>query len=153
MLEKVFSSSSVYVHITHGDITSKPGTTPSKIRTIVCDIVKKYANSNYLKKTNFQQIIHITDTDGAYIPDENVVEDSSVSKTKYSLTEIRTSNADGIYGSEIRQRVDASMCYQPLRRYGIFRISYTICPATWIMYFITSKTLQMKKRRKMQWHL
>ena len=46
MLEKVFSSSSVYVHITHGDITSKPGTNPSKIRTIVCDIVKKYANSN-----------------------------------------------------------------------------------------------------------
>ena len=96
MLEKVFSSSSVYVHITHGDITSKPGTNPSKIKTIVCDIVKKYANSNYLKNTNFQQIIHITDTDGAYIPDENVVEDSSVSKTKYSLTEIRTSNADGI---------------------------------------------------------
>ncbi|MBQ3776362.1 MAG: hypothetical protein II847_09620 [Ruminobacter sp.] len=56
MLEKVFSSSSVYVHITHGDITSKPGTNPSKIRTIVCDIVKKYANSNYLKKLIFSRL-------------------------------------------------------------------------------------------------
>ena len=38
------------------DITSKPGTNPSKIRTIVCDIVKKYANSNYLKKLIFSRL-------------------------------------------------------------------------------------------------
>ncbi len=96
MLEKVFSSSTVFVHITHGDITSKPGTDPSKIIITVCDIVKKYAMSNHLKKTHFQEIIHITDTDGVYIPKENVVEDPLAQKTKYSLTEIRTSKVEGI---------------------------------------------------------
>lgn len=41
MLEKLFSSSAVFVHITHGDITSKPGADPSRILIAVGDIVKK----------------------------------------------------------------------------------------------------------------
>ena len=45
---------------------------------------------------HFQEIIHITDTDGAYIPDEGVVEDASAEKPEYTLTEIRTANVKGI---------------------------------------------------------
>ena len=44
MLEKVFSSNTVFVHITHGDITSKPGTDPSRILIAVGDIVKNMQN-------------------------------------------------------------------------------------------------------------
>lgn len=96
LLEKVFNSSTVFVYITHGDITSKPGIDPSKILAAVGDLVKGYARSNHLQNAHFQEIIHITDTDGAYIPDENVVEDRLAVKAEYTLTEIRTANATGM---------------------------------------------------------
>ena len=96
LLEKVFNSSTVFVYITHGDITSKPGTDPSRILAVVGDLVKGYAKSNHLNNTHFQEIIHITDTDGAFIPDESVVEDPSATKAQYTLTEIRTANVEGI---------------------------------------------------------
>ena len=96
LLEKVFNSSTVFVYITHGDITSKPGTDPSRILAVVGDLVKGYAKSNHLNNTHFQEIIHLTDTDGAFIPDESVVEDPSATKAQYTLTEIRTANVEGI---------------------------------------------------------
>ena len=96
LLEKVFNSSTVFVYITHGDITSKPGTDPSRILAAVGDLVKGYAKSNHLKNSHFQEIIHITDTDGAYIPDENVVMDPLATKAEYTLTEIRTANVEGM---------------------------------------------------------
>ena len=96
LLEKIFSSNTVFVHITHGDITSRPGINPSKILSEVGDLVKGYARSNHLSKTHFQEIIHITDTDGTYIPDEGIVEDLSAAKPIYTLNEIRTCNVNGI---------------------------------------------------------
>lgn len=43
LLEKIFSSNTVFVYITHGDITSKPGMDPSRILDTVGDLVKGYA--------------------------------------------------------------------------------------------------------------
>ena len=96
LLEKIFNSSTVFVYITHGDITSKPGIDPSRILATVGDLVKGYAKSNHMNNTHFQKIIHITDTDGAYIPDERVVEDPSATKAEYTLTEIHTASVEGM---------------------------------------------------------
>lgn len=128
MLEKLFSSSTVFVHITHGDITSKPGADPSRILITVGDIVKKYANSNYLRNSHFQEIIHITDTDGAYIPNANVVKDPLAQKTKYTLTEIHTSNVEGI----LKRNSIKSQCINRLsstrKIWGIpYQIYYMSC--------------------------
>lgn len=46
--------------------------------------------NNSFRKTDFQEIIHIMDTDGAFIPDANVIEDSAAENPLYSPTEIRT---------------------------------------------------------------
>lgn len=110
LLEKVFNSSTVFVYITHGDITSKPGTDPSRIIAAVGDLVKGYARSNHMNNTHFQEIIHIVDTDGAYIPNECVVEDPSAEKAVYTLTEIRTSNVEGM----LHRNVIKSRCLNRL---------------------------------------
>lgn len=135
LLEKVFNSSTVFVYITHGDITSKPGTDPSKILAAVGDLVKGYAKSNHLNNIHFQEIIHITDTDGAYIPDESVVEDPSAIKAQYTLTEIRTANVEGML---IRNALK-SQCLNRLsgtqKIWGIpYQVYYMSCNLDHVLY-------------------
>ena len=60
----------------HCDITTEKGTNSQNILKKVTEVVKSYAISNHFSKSHFQQVIHILDTDGAYIPDTNIVFDS-----------------------------------------------------------------------------
>ena len=91
ILNRIFDNNTVYVHIVHTDITTEFINAPNKnIYTMVADLIRSYANSNHFKKTDFKEIIHLIDTDGAYIPDENIIEDDSAVNLQYSTTSIRT---------------------------------------------------------------
>ena len=94
MFEKIFSNDTVFVHIAYGDITTQ--TDRSKIIATIGNVVKHYAKSNHLTKKNFKQIIHIVDTDGAYIPDDAIIENLAAQKTIYSITNIQTANTGSI---------------------------------------------------------
>lgn len=96
LMERLFDADNVFVHITHGDITSEPGINPAFIINKVSDIVKAYAKSNHLTQSHFKEIIHIVDTDGAYISNDHILEDSAAEKPAYTLTCIKTSNVVGI---------------------------------------------------------
>ena len=43
LLEKIYDKNSVYVHITHGDITTEPGINHSNVLNKVGEILIKYA--------------------------------------------------------------------------------------------------------------
>ena len=87
-----YDKNSVHVHIVHGDLT----TTKGNIKNKIADEIRRFADSNHLKKTHFQEVIHIIDMDGAYIPDSAVVEDASAASPVYSINEIRTCNPEAI---------------------------------------------------------
>lgn len=82
-LNDFFDKSKVFVHVMHGDITAQNGTIPSNILKRIVDEVKHYITNNSFKKTDIQQIIHIVDTDGAYISQEKVIEDGTVDRVQY----------------------------------------------------------------------
>ena len=42
-----------------------------------------------------QEIVHIVDMDGAYIPDNAIIKGETANKPIYTLTEIRTANVRG----------------------------------------------------------
>jgi len=86
ILSRIFSSNTVYVHITHCDITTEKGVTVSTILSKAGNIIRQYAVANHYKKTDFKEIIHIIDMDGAYIPNENVIEDLEAGRIMYSTT-------------------------------------------------------------------
>jgi hypothetical protein len=92
----MYDKNTVHVHITHGDVTTANGVKSTTILTKLGGIVNEYKKSYHLIKTHFQEIVHIVDMDGAYIPDTAVVEDISAKKAIYSLTEIRTACVQGI---------------------------------------------------------
>lgn len=104
LLEQMYDKNSVHIQITHGDVTTKKGVGSSTILAKLGGIVKTYMSSNHLAKTHFQEIVHIVDTDGAYIPDDAVVQDETAKRPIYSLEEIRTADVTGIINRNMTKR-------------------------------------------------
>ena len=96
LLNNIFESNSVFVHVTHGDITSRKGNNTSNILKKVTEEIRGYAKSNHFEKVHFQQVIHIIDMDGAYVSEDCIIEDETVEKTLYSLDSIITRNKQEI---------------------------------------------------------
>lgn len=87
--------------VTHGDITSDDNVTESNIIARVCRYIKDFVAERKLKKTDIQQVIHIIDTDGAFIPDDRITQDDSADGFVYSdigisakdISEVKRRNA------------------------------------------------------------
>lgn len=97
---KFFDRNRVYVHIIHGDLT----TTSGNIRNRIKDEIEGYAKANHFTRKNFQEVIHIIDMDGAFIPDSSIIENKKEHSTYYSVKEIHTSNKESIIGRNIKKR-------------------------------------------------
>lgn len=94
ILNRLFDKNTVHVEIMYGDITTDMSIPPVDIVKALGEVVKRYADSMHFKQMHFQQVIHLIDMDGAFIPDENVVENSDADKPVYSLTDIQTSKRE-----------------------------------------------------------
>lgn len=99
LFNKLYDKNLVRIEIFHGDITTKDRAGAENIVGRIGDLVKHYAAANHFTRQNFQEVIHIVDTDGAFIPESAVVEDITCNAPVYSLTDIRTARP-----SMIRQR-------------------------------------------------
>ena len=104
LFSKIFDESQVFIYITYGDITTQKDTTPANILSKLGNVINSYLKSNHLKKVHFQEIIHIIDTDGAYIPDDAVDEDVSAVHPVYTLTKIYSANVEAIQQRNERKR-------------------------------------------------
>lgn len=96
MLNQIFDKDKVYVHIMHGDITTRKGVNSDNIVAKIGDEVRKYAKSNHYMSKHFKQIIHIVDMDGAYIPNQNVISDFEHGEISYESDGIHTPDRGGI---------------------------------------------------------
>lgn len=94
ILHRLYDKNTVHIAITYGDITSNSSVGPRNIATKIGDIVRGYAKSNHFKKTDFQEVIHLLDMDGAYVPESAIVQDIKAEKPFYTTTEIHTSEPE-----------------------------------------------------------
>lgn len=135
LFNRIYDRDTVHVHIIHGDITTRYGVNENNIVSKISEIVSRQEKQYHFTKSDFREIIHIIDTDGAYIPDENVVDDSSVTKPVYSVTEIRTRNKSGI---EYRNRVKSAnideLCTCKDIRGVPYRVFYMSCNLDHVLY-------------------
>ncbi len=92
LLSKIFDPTKIYIHIMHYDITSDFNIRNDNILSHLGNEIKHYASSNHFTNNDFQQIIHIIDTDGAYIPDDLIIEDKTYIKPFYSTSNIKTNS-------------------------------------------------------------
>lgn len=90
ILSRLYDKNTVHVEIMHGDITTDLSIDPVDIVSAIGDIVKSYAESMHFSQEHFKQVIHLVDMDGAFVPDDSIIENSTAVKPIYSLTEIQT---------------------------------------------------------------
>ena len=96
MLNQIYDKDKVYIHIMHGDITTRKDVHPDNIVAKIGDEVRRYAKANHYTSKHFKQIIHIVDTDGAYIPDDNIILDTEYDAVFYDADGIHTPNQQRI---------------------------------------------------------
>lgn len=133
---KIFESNAVRVHVVHEDITTKRIYKNSNIIIEINKIINQFVNDNHLKRREIQQVIHIVDMDGAYIPDSAVVLDISLDQgdeetyIMYELSTIRTNKPDSIiFRNHIkRERIDSITHVREIAKtpYQVYYMSYCL---------------------------
>lgn len=123
LLTRFFNQNEVFVQVMHQDITTQKGVTSTNIISKIQKVMKDYTEENFYNKKDFLRIIHLVDMDGAYIPDDFVVDDPAADDPIYSETQIRTKNKAGI---EQRNRQKGAVLYKISNTKEIWTIPYQV---------------------------
>ncbi len=107
ILTRLFRPNNVVVDIVHGDITSDYNSRPSNIVTKVNDIIKSNMRRNRYKASDMQQVIHLMDTDGTFVPGDAIQEVPTARHVVYSPDQIMAPNKQDIL--ERNSRKSANM--------------------------------------------
>ena len=94
ILGKLIQTEEVIVEITRGDLTTEFGVTGGDIAAKVGNIIKEYSRTYSYKQADYLEVVHIIDTDGAFIGGDKVIYDPS-ERIHYELDCIRTENCEG----------------------------------------------------------
>lgn len=147
-LNSVFDKESVYVHIMHGDITSRAGVNSQNIIAKVGNEVKAYATSNHYKPADFKQIIHIVDTDAAYLADDKVQEDFACVELSYQDDGIHTNDVSKVIARNKQKTENLYRLRSCGNIWGVpYRVYYMSCNLDHCC--MINETAQMKKRKGM----
>ena len=72
VLSRIFSSDTVKFQVVHGDVLTRDFVEPDKIIAAVNEQIKLFRGNIY-KPGDFCKVVHLADTDGAFIPEDAVV--------------------------------------------------------------------------------
>ncbi len=72
VLSRIFSSDTVKFQVVHGDVLTRDFVAPDRIIAAVNEQIKLFRGSIY-KPGDFCKVVHLADTDGAFIPEDAVV--------------------------------------------------------------------------------
>ena len=134
LINRIYDSKAVFVQVMHCDITTELDVNAGNVVAKIGDVVKQYAGRAF-KPGDFSRIIHITDMDGAFIPDDAVVEDAAAVKPLYSVTEIRTQRKSGIENRNQRKRECLNRLSSASRIWGVpYQIYYMSCNLDHALY-------------------
>ena len=128
LFQYFYDPSKVYVRALHKDITSETGNTNANIVKKVCEEIKNFMRTYPVKKSDFLEIIHVVDTDGAFVNSSKIIEDTSAIKVNYTPTEIRAFNREAIILRNAQKSRNLNILYGTQQIWKIpYRIFYMSC--------------------------
>lgn len=105
VLKKLFQNAQVRFHVVHGDISTDLSVDSSNAINVVNGHIKMEMGRYGFKRNDIIRVIHLIDTDGAFIPNANVVA-GDVEKLQYEENRIVTKLVpQTIARNERKQRV------------------------------------------------
>ena len=122
-LSDLLSPRNVRFMIFHGDITTKYGNTADTIISAVSSFISEKLKPYSLSISDLSQIIHLVDTDGAFIPDAQVLYNENAIKPFYDKERILTNDINKIVKRNIQKR---SNLIRLSSRHSISGISYSV---------------------------
>jgi hypothetical protein len=149
-LSRIFDKEQVYIHIMHGDITTRSGVTSSNIISKIGEEVKGYARSRHYKVSDFKEIIHIIDTDGVYIPNDNIIKGQE-SCVRYEEDGIYTDNVEVIIARNNSKRENIYKLRTTGKIWSIpYSIYYMSCNLDHVLYNKRNSTDEEKENDSYQ---
>lgn len=135
LFQHFYDPDKVYVRALHRDITSETGNIHTNILKKICEEIKNFMDIYPVKKSDFFEIIHIIDTDGAFIDSSKVINDASAIKVNYTPTEIRTSNREAIIARNSQKARNLNILYGTQQIWKIpYRIFYMSCNIDHVLF-------------------
>lgn len=92
---KLLQNDRVKLDVVHGDITTKANSVDPR-ETVRKFVINELQRDRGYKWTDISRIVQICDTDGAFIPEDAVVEGSQDGRLVYEESRIVTNNVRGI---------------------------------------------------------
>lgn len=94
LFKRLFSSDAVMFDVVHGDVTTCLGGKPA--RDAVREQVVRHVDRQVYNWGDIAEIVHLVDTDGAFVPEDLVVEGSEGGGLAYFEDRIETPDPSGI---------------------------------------------------------
>lgn len=88
VLSQLLSNEKIRFHVIGADITTKERRGFASVKTLVNDLVKKFMTSYRLQVRDLLQVVHLMDTDGAFVPESAILEDKKAAGFVYTTTTI-----------------------------------------------------------------
>ncbi|WP_124064908.1 hypothetical protein [Clostridium sp. E02] len=89
ILKSIFSSQEVRFHIVHGDLTSNWSVTGKNVLKTVSKLIEEERKRYGFHKNDILKVVHLVDTDGAFIPKE-FVSYKDIQEVSYTENQIET---------------------------------------------------------------
>lgn len=102
VITKLNKNEKIYFQIVNKDITSDLGNDSSNIIKKINDQVNECIMQQHFKRKDIMKIVHIVDTDGAFISEE-FIKYKDILNTEYSLEYIYTKNTNQIKQRNLRK--------------------------------------------------
>ncbi len=105
VLSRIFSSDTVRFQVVHGDVLTKDFVESDKIIAAVNEQIKLFRGSVY-KPGDFCKVVHLADTDGAFIPEGAVIKEEATEGRQYPFytdTQILTPEPANIIDRNVRK--------------------------------------------------
>lgn len=156
-LEQFFSArfdpNQVRIKVVHGDITADEGSTPSNIVSSVGNLVKSCASKYGFKRQDFLRVIHVADTDGAFISPDDVVEDRGhLGRPLYGDASIVASPDSRIKERNARKSANLNRLssIEAVWRSVPYSIYYMSCNLDHVLYGAPNSDDETKRRNAVQ---
>jgi hypothetical protein len=111
IFERFFEKNTVHVKVIHGDITTERQINSTNIVNHITSIVKQTLSQYKLHKSDLLKVIHLVDTDGAFVPNMAIVYDEHATKPFYSTTQIITDKPEAIIQRNQRKKANLTKLY------------------------------------------
>lgn len=146
LLTKIFDSDSVHVEVMHGDVTTDLDVNPANIKKKLADTIKGYANQFRLSSSHFCRVIHLIDTDGAYVSDDCIYEDESLENPHYTLTAITAKKRENLINRNLRKRNNVNVLHTCQTIWSIpYSVYYMSCNLDHVLHNKLNSTDEEKE--------